>query len=325
MYLPASAAFLLILPTAVQAQDTPALPSVAEAEANLARAQQVLATARILEAAEHRRMVAEAEAAKAREALVKLQQQDRPILAPVPTPAAALAANPGRPAIAAPAAATPPAEAYAAAANGVTTTVTATPDKVETKVSPTSQQGLAGNETGRQRFGGIDFGIGVAFSYDLGNNDRVKEAEIVNGIVRVTHTENIRARLILESHYFFTPKSALFSNYTGANCAGYTGYPDQYEDCTSRRKTFGIGPFMAVQPGSDNIIDAIGAGVMLGFRRREEKSASFNIGIGVLYDVDTQILGEGFVENGAPPIGETQVRFRRQSQSGLLIMTSYSF
>ena len=215
----------------------------------------------------------------------------------------------------------PSAEAVAAAKQGVVTTTT---DAAGTKVT-TSPANLADDDDGRQKFGGIDFGIGVAFSYDLGNHQRVKEATIVDNIVRVTRTENVRARLILESHYFFTPPSAALGNYSGAFCDTMQDYPDQKDDCDNRRKNFGIGPFMAIQPGTDNIIDAIGAGVMIGLRRRQETSASFNIGIGVLYDVNTQILGDGFVENQAPPGKETEVRFRRGSQSGLLIMTSYSF
>jgi len=184
---------------------------------------------------------------------------------------------------------------------------------------------LANSQTGRQKFGGIDFGIGIAFSYDLGNNRRVKSAEIVDGLLRVTQTENVRARLILESHYFFTPLLPFTQNYAGVACYAYQTGSDPYDDCIAKRKNFGIGPFMAIQPGTDNVIDAIGAGLMFGFRRREDQGSSFNIGIGVLYDVDTQILGDGFVENRPPPGNETEVRFRRQSQSGLLVMTSYTF
>lgn len=230
--------------------------------------------------------------------------------------------------------ASPSAEAVAAAKEGVVTTTTdASGTKVETK--PYAPAGLADNETGRQKFGGIDFGIGVAFTYDLGNNERIKEAEIVDNIVRVRQTENVRARLMLESHYLFTPRSFLgvrnffgLRNYDGYRCDDWAPKTDQRSDCDARRKNWGVGPFVAVQPGSDQIIDAVGAGIMLGFRRRSgqaDANDSFNIGVGVLYDIDVQMLGDGFVENQAPPGTEKEVRFRRGSQSGLLIMTSYSF
>ncbi len=180
--------------------------------------------------------------------------------------------------------------------------------------------------SGKQNFGGIDFGIGIAMSYDLGNNDRVRDATIVDGLVRVNRTENIRARLILESHFFATPTfSATRRAEDEAYCADFRGDANAYRNCRASLKDFGIGPFVALQPGSDKVIDAIGAGVMIGFRRGEDRTASFNLGIGVFYDVDTQILGDGFVENAPPPGGETEVRFRRQSQSGLLLMSSYTF
>lgn len=180
--------------------------------------------------------------------------------------------------------------------------------------------------SGKQNFGGIDFGIGISMSYDLGNHDRVREATIVDGIVRVAHTDNIRARLILEWHYFFTPT---FSNQRRvedeAYCAGFRSDATQYRNCRASLKDFGIGPFVALQPGSDKVIDAIGAGLMVGFRRTDVRTSSFNLGIGIFYDVDTQILGDGFAENRPPPGSETEVRFRRQSQSGLLLMSSYTF
>lgn len=71
---------------------------------------------------------------------------------------------------------------------------------------PTAAQKLAADKaaaaSGTQNFGGIDFGVGLSMSYDLGNNDRVLDASIVDGIVRVDRTENIRARAVLELHKF---------------------------------------------------------------------------------------------------------------------------
>ncbi len=322
---------LLLAPTTAMAQNVASPPSVADAEANLRRAQQIYEAAKAFQTADRTRKAAEAEATAAARALAALQTPPLSTVAPPPVAATAFVEpTPQPPADLPPATephtpVSPSPAAIVAARTGVVTTTTVTDDKVTTEVKPYSPQGLADSQTGRQKFGGIDFGIGIAFSYDLGNNDRIKDADIVGGLLRVKHTDNVRARLILESHYFFTPKLVRFGNYTGAYCSDFLDYPEQHEDCTARRKNFGIGPFMAIQPGGSTIIDAIGAGIMLGFRRREEKASSFNIGIGVLYDLDTQILGDGFVENAPPPGGETEVRFRRQSQSGLLLMSSYTF
>lgn len=172
--------------------------------------------------------------------------------------------------------------------------------------------------SGKQKFGGIDFGVGIAFSYDLGRNDRIQEAELVNGIVRVTRSDNVRARMFLETHYFFTPTRE----------DGVERLPIFGLENTQTEKTWGWGPFIALQPGSDSIIDAIGAGFMIGLRRAGEGNEgkdSFNIGLGVLYDLDTKILGDGIVENQPLPTGETEIRFKRRDQSGLLVLSSYSF
>ncbi len=206
--------------------------------------------------------------------------------------------------------AAPSAEAVDTAKQGVVTTTT---DKEKAA-------------SGRQNFGGLDFGIGVSMSYDLGNNDRVSDAVITNNIVRVTRTENIRARIVLESHYFATPTfSSTRRAREAAFCASFNDDPVKYDNCMSAQKNFGIGPFVALQPGGEKVIDAIGLGVMVGFRRGTDRASSFNLGVGIFYDVDTRILGNGFVEDQPPPAGETDVRFRRQSQSGLLFISSYSF
>ncbi len=191
------------------------------------------------------------------------------------------------------------------------------------------QQAIEAKEaatSGTQNFGGIDFGIGISMTYDLGKNERVRDATIVDGIVRVTHAENVRARVVLESHYFFTPTlSAARREEADSYCADVKHDPVQYRNCRSSLKDFGIGPFVALQPGSDKVIDAIGAGVMVGMRRGTDRASSLNFGVGIFYDVDTQILGNGFKDDQPPPGNEVEVRFRRQSQSGILFLSSFSF
>ncbi len=271
--------------------------------------------------------VREAEQAIAAEdAAVRKAAQARSYLASIgrnPPPAAAAADDQ---------AAAVAAAAAAADSKDVKATVTRKPDgTVETKVEP--QRALAEADNNKQTFGGIEFGIGIAFSYDLGDNDRVRSASVVDGLVRVDHMDNVRARLILESHYLFTPTDVLgitnifgLSNATEIkNTAGKTAYVPK------DRKEWGIGPFVALQPGTDNVIDAIGAGLMLGFRRSAVAGStnnagdSFNIGIGILYDIDSRVLGDGIFANKPLPGNEKDIRYMTREQSGLLIMTSYSF
>ncbi|RWX47009.1 hypothetical protein H206_03112 [Candidatus Electrothrix aarhusensis] len=181
----------------------------------------------------------------------------------------------------------------------------------------TNSEGATGTEVGNELtgnkketvvntelLGGFNFGIALGLTMDIGSNERVESAEVVNGIVRVTKEENDVPRIMLETHYFFTPDYELLNH-------------DQGE--------WGIGPFVGIQNGSNEIIEYIGAGVMLGFRRTSESTDSFNIGIGVVLDPSVKILGDGIEENQPLPTGETAVRYKETSQLGLLAMISYGF
>lgn len=172
----------------------------------------------------------------------------------------------------------------------------------------------SGKDSEGRSFAGLQLGVGLSATYDLGENDRVTEAEVVGGLVRVTNQDNVRARIMLESHYFFTPATSFL---------GLTKNEDNDGEVDDPK--WGIGPFVAVQPGSNEIIEAIGAGVMVGFRRNNESSNSFNIGIGIAFDPNTRTLGEGIVDGQPLPPGETAVRYLEQEQLGLLILTSFTF
>lgn len=162
---------------------------------------------------------------------------------------------------------------------------------------------------GTKTFAGLNFGVGLSLTHDLGDNDRVETASLVNGIVRVDDEENDVARIMLESHYFFTPqKSFILNDNLKAN-------------------DWGWGPFVALQPGTDEIIEAIALGVMWGFKRHEETSgtSSWNIGLGAIVDPNVTVLGDGIEANKPLPEGETEIRLKEKSQWGVLILTSFSF
>ncbi len=166
-------------------------------------------------------------------------------------------------------------------------------------------QKLLAEQQAAQDFGKLGFGAGLSLTIDLGTKDRIAEAQIVKTIVRVTDQNNAIARLLLETHYLFKPAGS-----------GPFGLAE---------KMWGVGPFVAVQPGEDRIIEALGFGLMIAFRREETKTDSFNIGVGFMIDPNTRVLGDGFVANAAAPNGEEEVRYRETAQKGLMLMTSFSF
>jgi len=155
-------------------------------------------------------------------------------------------------------------------------------------------------------FHGLRLGVGLSLTVDTGYKDRVASAEIVDGIVRINKEQDKVARIMLESHYFFPTKTKRF-----------LGLVDPGK--------WGWGPFFAVQPGTEEIIEAIGFGIMVGFRRGANSDNSWNMGLGYVVDPEVQILGDGFIENQAPPGSETTVRFKTKSQQGAFLIFSTSF
>ena len=141
---------------------------------------------------------------------------------------------------------------------------------------------------------GFGFGLGLSFTLDIGDNDRVKTAELVDGIVRVTDEENGIPRLVLEGHYFF-------------------GGDD-----------FGHGPFVAVQPGDDEIITSAALGYMIGFKRKGSTD-SWNLGLGIVADPNIQVLGDDIEENMPLPGNETAIRYKEKTQYGVMLLFSTSW
>lgn len=145
-------------------------------------------------------------------------------------------------------------------------------------------------------FAGLKFGVGLSATVDTGSTDRISDAVIdKEGIVRAKKKENAFARIMLETHYFWAPQPRL-----------------------------GHGPFVAVQPGESEIINAIGFGWMVGFRRAETND-SFNIGFGFVLDPNTKVLAGGFEEDKPAPKGETEIRYLTRDQGGILLLSSFSW
>ncbi len=165
-----------------------------------------------------------------------------------------------------------------------------------------------------KNFSGANFGVAITLTADTGSHDRVDSATITGTppVVRVTDDNNAIARVMLETHYFFLPRFNLF------------GFPELGHG------QWGHGPFVGIQPGSDDIIDSVAMGWMIGIRRSvvagaSPSSDSFNLGLGIVVDPNTQILGDGFKEGRPPPAGETEVRYKDTNQTGILIVFSYAF
>lgn len=188
---------------------------------------------------------------------------------------------------------------------------------------------------------GIDFGVGISVRFPGGSNERIVEAELVNGIVRVTKEEDALARLMAETHYFFSPNRPLLGwLFRGRPACIKYKVEGEAKTCvqtdTSTRVDQGIaspgdwgfGPFLAFEPGSDDIIEAVALGIMVGLRRHNNgkpTQQSFNVGVGYAIDPNVRLLGDGIRKNEELPEGETEIRFKTKSQRSLVVLVSFSW
>ena len=147
---------------------------------------------------------------------------------------------------------TPPAAPIAATSGTalVATPVTPAPTPVVVaEVAPAPPPPAAADpyEGGKQKFGGIDFGVGISFTGDMGHRDRVSSASLVNGVVRVTDENNGRARIMLESHYLFTPDGSFLFGLLGPR--NDSDIIDEKTHVTTKygTKRWGFGPFISSQ------------------------------------------------------------------------------
>lgn len=163
-----------------------------------------------------------------------------------------------------------------------------------------------------------DFGFGVA----LGLSTNVTGPSIVNnatidgsGVVRVNTRANTAAGFMLETHYFVYPEPKRDKD-------GNPLEPDT--------RWWGIGPFVAAQPGTSQIIQAVGGGAMVGFRRPKGSTpAGFGLGVGYEAIPAAQVLGSEFVPNKPAPTGpggtSLPIRYETEDKGALLIVLSVNF
>ena len=156
--------------------------------------------------------------------------------------------------------------------------------------------------TTASKIDGFKFGVAVGLTMNLGE-DNVEKAELINNIVRIKKEGNYQPGFMLETHYFFTPGEFL-------------GH---------KRGEWGLGPFVGIQTGSNEVIKNISAGMMIGFRRTE-RDESFNIGLGIALDPSVQVLGDGIEENKVLPADyDGKIFLKETGQWGVLALLSYAF
>jgi len=179
---------------------------------------------------------------------------------------------------------------------GTTTDVSALASVSDNTPADASNEGATETKN-RDHFQGAGFGAGPSISIDVGGRKRVQDAEVLNGVVHVKESTSIVPRALLESHFFFPLNKAT---------------------------TMGMGPFVAVASGDGKALDALGLGVMNGYKLRDAQNA-LCFGVGIFWDPKVQSLAKGYEDGQAPPNSDTQVRYQTRSKTCLLITIAFTF
>lgn len=191
---------------------------------------------------------------------------------------------------------------------------------------------------------GLGFGLGYSLSIPL--NHKINDGyEIVNSVLNVTSERWAIASIVLESHYFFPLrrdgeikfKDTLIKTMSAylEKIGDFKASDQEKEDARKKyiladeafqeikgRRTIGMGPFLCIIPGTENLLKAIGVGGMVGFRRGLT-SNSLNFGIGIVAYSAMNFLVDGIndkdsIANGYKPVKSGVVW-------GPLFISSFSF
>lgn len=150
---------------------------------------------------------------------------------------------------------------------------------------------------GQQNFLGQNFGYG--FGVALYKDTLIDDAEVIGGIVRVKSKKKQEAKVLLEFHTFINE---------------------------SDDKSRGNGIFAALVANENDILGGIGVGWLWGFRDKSKNDGSgLSVGVGVLLENNVKRLADGFKENQALPVGETDVRFIKKNETSALLFISSNF
>lgn len=177
-------------------------------------------------------------------------------------------------------------------------------------------------QSAQKNFLGLEFGLGLALSYDM-EGERVESAALVDNLIRVDEGNRATPRLLWEIHYFFKYAKDRVPKATRKE------YKMAGKDLQELKRLDGIvkgwGPFAGMQTSDDKAIDSFVLGCMFGWRRELAESRSFNLGFGVIVDSDVQVLGDGLHANQALPGAEATIRFKKEDRWGPVVVVSFSF
>jgi hypothetical protein len=181
-------------------------------------------------------------------------------------------------------------------------------------------------EAATTEFLGLKWGLGIGVIGSFGGDPAVEKASIINGVVRVEEEGALRPQSFLEMHVFLDKEARDWRTYQQDKAKA------RMQEARGDTPTWplpkdppltGVGPFIAVQSSDKKVIDTFSLGVMWGVRKDPQSRASLNIGIGLSFNPNVQVLGGGLKDGQRTD--ETQIRFKKEGQLGWAVMASFTF
>jgi hypothetical protein len=125
----------------------------------------------------------------------------------------------------------------------------------------------------------------------------VRDASVINGKVVVNSESKVESTLLVA-------KTFPFSRTSYKRCQG----PATWASCAAFM--VGVGFNIGTQGSAGQVIDYLGVGLTVGSGQDAGNKSAWYAGIGLGRRFNQKVLADGFVENQALPVGETQIRFK---------------
>ena len=139
----------------------------------------------------------------------------------------------------------------------------------------------------------------------------ISDASIANNNVRLSNSSTYQAKFILAKHWYFESDK-----------------PENKGKCAATIAGACIGLMFNAGVGSDQLIDLLGGGIVLGWgdpsKEKTPQSRDHNFGIGAGRLFHQRMLGKGFTADSPPPIGETQIRYQFADTSAWYVFYTYT-
>ena len=180
----------------------------------------------------------------------------------------------------------------------------------------------------------LGFGGGYGSVINLGERNRIEEAAVVDGVVRIVKDNDVQFGPLLEMHKFIKPLKSQFliKQEPEQGRAGQTTYRLTNQDlagCRAPEQRYtqtrvdlvSLGPFVTLRIGGNEVVQSFGIGLMVGFRTALSDK-SLNLGVALASDPTVRVLGDG-LEPGQPlPSGETELRYRTTHRESVMVLFS---